>query len=358
MMSAPLKVLVVDDAAIYRKIVAQTLRSMPDVEVVGAAANGRAALDKIQELRPDLITLDVEMPELDGVQLLRRLRVLDRHVGVVMLSAFTSGGAATTTEALSLGAFDFVLKPSGPDVAANHALLAAELTKKVAAFDARRRRALPAESRTSSISTAAEVDVKRSPPEVVCLGISTGGPEALGKMLPQLPADLPVPMFVVQHMPPLFTKSLADDLDSRCRLRVSEGVDSQLVGPGEIVIAPGGRHMRIERQPPHFVVRLSDDPPENSCRPAVDYLFRSAARICGARTLAVIMTGMGSDGTQGLRELKRLGAPIIAQDEATCVVFGMPAQPIAEALVDVVAPLQNVAEQITLFTRRREAVCR
>lgn len=357
MMSAPLKVLVVDDAAIYRKIVAETLRSMPDVEVVSAAANGRAALDKIQELRPDLITLDVEMPELDGVQLLRRLRVLDRRVGVVMLSAFTSGGAATTMEALSLGAFDFVLKPSGPDVAANHALLAAELTEKVAAFHARRRRALPAQS-GPSITTAAEGDVKRSPPEVVCLGISTGGPEALGKMLPQLPADLPVPMFVVQHMPPLFTKSLADDLDKRCRLRVSEGVDSQLVGPGEIVIAPGGRHMRIERQPPHFVVRLSDDPPENSCRPAVDYLFRSAAKICGARTLAVIMTGMGSDGTKGLRELKRLGAPIIAQDEATCVVFGMPAQPIAEALVDVVAPLNKIAEQITLFTRRREAVCR
>lgn len=360
-MPAPLRILIVDDAAIYRKLVSDAIRSLPDVEIVGTAANGLLALDKIRDLRPDLVTLDLEMPELDGVQVLRRLRAADASVGVIMLSSFTSANASATTEALSLGAFDFVLKPSSADRAANQADLSGELATKIAAFG-RRRRIKPYAEPGVVLGPTPDSGVSESrehaPPAVVCVGISTGGPEALGRMLPQLPEDLAVPVFVVQHMPPLFTKSLADDLNRKCKLLVSEGVDGQCVGPGDIVIAPGGRQMGFERRGKQFVVRLSDDPPENSCRPAVDYLFRCAARVCKSAVLAVIMTGMGSDGAKGIRELKRLGASVVAQDEATCVVFGMPLFPIQEGLVDVVAPLSRIAEEITRLAGRKEAVCR
>jgi two-component system, chemotaxis family, protein-glutamate methylesterase/glutaminase len=364
-MKTPLRVLVVDDTAFYRKIVADALRAIPDVEVVGTAANGRAAIEKFGELRPDLLTLDLEMPELDGIDVLRRLRTTTTPPGVIMLSAHTSTGAAATTKALSLGAFDFVLKPAGPDPQANSRRLGEQLRNKVEAFAAGRTVAGPSAERASGDSSGApsDRDVGRADPadfgggtesdalpavpvEAVVIGISTGGPDALSKLLPRLPADLPVPVLVVQHMPPIFTRSLAEDLDNRSALRVEEAVDRQAAEPGLVLIAPGGKQMRLERDDGRLVVRITDDPHENSCRPAVDYLFRSAAEHLGPAVLAVIMTGMGSDGTLGLRQLKKQGAFVVAQDRESCVVFGMPAQPIREGLADVVAPLSDIARHI------------
>ena len=195
-------------------------------------------------------------------------------------------------------------------------------------------------------------------PEVVVLGISTGGPASLTKMLPQLPANLGVPVLIVQHMPPIFTKSLADDLNRRCALRVCEASDGQQVIPGHVLIAPGGKQMKIEREDGHIVVHITDDPPENSCKPSVDYLFRSASKIYGRNALGVIMTGMGSDGTRGCREMKQQGASIIAQDEATCVVFGMPKAPIEEGIADVVAPWTASPRKLFGWSEKEYAACK
>jgi two-component system chemotaxis response regulator CheB len=278
-----------------------------------------------------------------------------------MLSAFTSEGAAATTEALRLGAFDFVLKPVSENLQVSADLLRQKLTERVTAFALSRNLALNATLRpivearpavAASRIVAARTD---EAPEVIVLGISTGGPEALNKVIPQLPANLAAPLLIVQHMPPMFTKSLADDLNNRSKLHVTEAVDGQLVRPGECVIAPGGKQMKIERSDLGPVVQITDDPPENSCRPAVDYLFRSAAHHYGSRTVGIVMTGMGNDGTLGCRLLKRKGALVIAQDKETCVVFGMPSTVIAEGLADRIVPLPEMAGAIASAVAGSEA---
>jgi two-component system chemotaxis response regulator CheB len=196
------------------------------------------------------------------------------------------------------------------------------------------------------------------PPQVVALGISTGGPKALTEMVPQLPAGLAVPLLIVQHMPPVFTRSLADDLNRRTPLAVGEAGDGQPIRAGEVWIAPGGRQMKVQRQGEQVVLRITDDPPENSCRPSVDYLFRSVAEVYGGRAVGVIMTGMGNDGSLGCRRLKHGGASIIAQDAATCVVFGMPREPIEKGIADVVAPLDRIAAEISRLTQQGAAPCK
>jgi two-component system, chemotaxis family, protein-glutamate methylesterase/glutaminase len=350
-----IRILVVDDTAIYRKIVSEILREIDGVEVVGTAINGQFALEKIAALNPDLVTLDLEMPQLDGVEVLRRLRTDRSPVGVLMLSAFTSEGAAATTEALRLGAFDFVLKPVSDNLQASAATLRQKLSERIAAFTHSRNLTQPApvtawqqKSITASRIPASRIVSAQTAelPQVVVLGISTGGPEALNRVIPQLPANLAAPMFIVQHMPPLFTKSLADDLNARSQLHVTEAVDGQLAFPGDCLVAPGGKQMKIERTDAGPVVQITDDPPENSCRPAVDYLFRSAAHHYGSKVLGVIMTGMGNDGTLGCRLLKRRGATVLAQDKESCVVFGMPSVVIADGLADRVVSLPDMSAAI------------
>jgi two-component system chemotaxis response regulator CheB len=293
-----------------------------------------------------------------------------------MLSALTTEGADATVAALALGAFDFVVKPFGNDAAQNAVFLESQLREKIAAFAAARLRT-PAAARvretkavTPPVIADSEADVvqrmnriARRPaakPEVIAIGISTGGPPALNKMLPALPGDLAAPVLIVQHMPPKFTLSLAHDLATKCSLSVVEAADGDLVEPGRILIAPGGRQMKVVRSPDSnaLVVRITDDPPENHCRPSVDYLFRSLAHACDGRVLGVIMTGMGNDGSLGCRLLKRQGATIIAQDEATCVVFGMPKQPVEEGLADTVLPLGEIAGQIARIAGKGVPVCR
>ncbi len=374
-----MRVLVVDDTVTYRAIITKALEGIPSVEVVGAAANGKIALQKIDQFQPDILTLDVEMPEMDGLDVLRRLRDMKSDIGVIMLSAFTTEGAKATVEALNLGAFDFVVKPNGADADANAGKLRQELRLKIEAFVKAREirnilhggtvaRPGAAVSVAPASRQAAAVGAHHLSPwsdqpahalwlteqiEVVALGISTGGPQALMRLLPQLPANFAVPMLIVQHMPPIFTKSLADDLDRRCKLRVAEAVDGQAVASGTILIAPGGRQMKVERAGAARVVRITTDPPENSCSPSVDYLFRSVADAYGRKALGVLMTGMGSDGAAGCRLLHQRGAPLLAQNEASCVVFGMPREPIQEGIAKAV-PLESMADEIIQLVGRRE----
>ncbi len=357
-MDHPLRVLIVDDTVTYRKIVADVLAGCPGVEVVGTAANGRIAVQKLGQQATDLLVLDLEMPEMNGQAVLEELRRRNSPTGAIMLSAFTAQGAAATLAALATGAFDFVLKPSGTSMEANVEHLRRELRGKLTAY-ARRRSVQHNLPSTSGRGAGGEGGSGAAgPPQVVALGISTGGPKALTEMVPQLPANLPVPLLIVQHMPPVFTRSLADDLNNRTPLTVREGVDGQPIRAGEVWIAPGGRQMKVQRENGQVLLRITDDPPENSCRPSVDYLFRSVAEVYGGRAVGVIMTGMGNDGSLGCRRLKRGGAVIVAQDAATCVVFGMPREPIEKGIADVVAPLGQIAAEITRLVRQGAALCK
>jgi two-component system chemotaxis response regulator CheB len=353
MSDSPLRILVVDDSALYRKIVRDLLLELPDVEIVGAAADGKAALEKIDTLSPDLIILDREMPISDGIAVLKELGDRLQAPGTILLSSHTSSGTRTTMRALELVAFDFVLKPTGHGPDESKRLIRKHLHPKVEAFRRTRpiRSATPAAVTTSKsesdwrhwASVASRCSARA---EVVALGVSTGGPAALAKILPCFPADTPAPILIVQHMPPMFTKSMAEDLDRVCPLAVSEAEDGQPARPGEVLIAPGGKQMKIARSNKGLVIRVVDDPPERNCRPSVDYLFRSVAETCGPAALGVIMTGMGNDGTAGIRLMQQRGAAIIAQDEASCVVFGMPAVAVQEGLADYVAPLMDIPKQI------------
>ncbi len=390
-----IRVLVVDDTATYRRFVSDALAETPGIEVVGLAANGKIALMKIETLRPDVMTLDLEMPEMDGLELLRQLRQMQSEVGAIVVSGTSTQGADTTISALELGAFDFVAKPGGGvDPEANMRSLRKQLRSRIEAYTRHNRfrsvtqGVAPANScsgsggggkpftpkRRADVSNLRSVNSKSVDAsdiagglnrdsntesarlEIVALGISTGGPRTLTEMLPLLPGDLPVPILIVQHMPPVFTKSMADDLNRRCELTVSEAVDGQSILPGHVLIAPGGKQMKVVRDSAVATIRITDDPPENSCRPSVDYLFRSVTRVHGPRAMGVIMTGMGNDGAIGSRQMKQRGASILAQDEASCVVFGMPKELVEEGIADAVGPPHFIAAEIVRRARRRASV--
>ncbi len=356
-----LKVLVVDDTVVYRKIVSDVLQELPDVEVVGTAHNGKSAMLKIKTLKPDLLTLDIEMPEMNGLQVLEQLRTEAPHVGAIMLSTLTQQGGAMTMQALELGAFDFIPKPQSGTMAENRVLVKDAIAPMLKAF----RRSQEIKSKLSAFSKGTPVvrPLRRPPPRsgvsrslsqpgkasIIAIGISTGGPNALSQMLPKIPGDIGVPIVIVQHMPPLFTQSLAKSLDSKCKLEVREAQNGEPLLPNVVYIAPGGKQMKIIAggDGKQRVIKITDDPPENNCKPSVDYLFRSVADHYVGRATGVIMTGMGSDGTAGLKLMKNNGATVIAQDESSCVVFGMPKEPIESGLADIIAPLDIIAAEIT-----------
>lgn len=377
-----MRVLVADDAVLFRRLLGDVLASFPGVEVVGSAANGRIALQKVRELKPDLLTLDIEMPEMDGLAVLDALRRNgERAVEVIVVSAISRRGGDLTMQALEKGVFDFIAKPGVTNPVQGRAALVAELAPRVRAIAHRLEvrnilhgksaRAIPAipaavaafepssgglgldniASRMQRLSGPAKY-AKPARPEMVLIGVSTGGPVALARLLPAIPRDIGVPILIVQHMPPIFTKSLAESLATKCAVRVREAVHGEVPEPNTIYIAPGGRQMRLEAgsasQP---VIALTDDPPENNCRPAVDYLFRSAANYFPGRAMAVILTGMGNDGALGLRLLKRHGCFVIAQDEASCVVYGMPKAAVDAGVADVVLPLEAIASRIVATVR-------
>jgi two-component system chemotaxis response regulator CheB len=352
------RVLVVDDASIFRRVISDALSGLPGVEVVGTAVNGKLALTRMASLRPDLITLDIEMPEMNGLEVLDAMRATGTETSVVMLSALTVQGGRMTVRALESGAFDFITKPEGGSPQENAVRLRENLRPIIQALARKREiRSILSSKGPKSVpqagqSTEPDLPVatrvrKRSGPPIVLIGVSTGGPSALAEVLPALPAGIGAPVFIVQHMPPHFTEALAERLQTKCAIPVKEAQDGEIARPSHAYLAPGGRHMKLSPgQHGEIVIRVTDDPPENACRPSVDYLFRSAALNFPGRSVAAILTGMGNDGTEGMRLLKRGGSPTIAQDEASCVVFGMPREAIQAGVVDTVVPLTKIASAI------------
>jgi two-component system, chemotaxis family, protein-glutamate methylesterase/glutaminase len=357
-----IRVLVVDDSALLRKLVSQAIEADADLEVVGTASNGLMALQCIELLRPDVVTLDVEMPEMDGIETLRRIRVAHPVLRVIMCSTLTERGASVTIEALMLGANDYVRKGghgiSGEPGKAEAAVqaLSRDLVPKIKQFFPSRPPTTPATETAPPLppvqtvqagQLAAKVASKRTEvPEALVIGVSTGGPTALHEIVPQIPAQFPLPILIVQHMPPLFTRLLAERLATRCALKVEEARDGEPVDGGRIYIAPGDYHMRVTGKPGRVRIALDQGPAENSCRPAVDVLFRSASEVWGPATIAAVLTGMGSDGLEGCRALRRKGAYVLTQDEATSVVWGMPGFVTKAGLADKVLPLGELVPDI------------
>ncbi|MBN1904126.1 MAG: chemotaxis response regulator protein-glutamate methylesterase [Deltaproteobacteria bacterium] len=367
MEKTPLRVLVVDDTVVYRKTVSDVLAEIPGIEVVGTANNGKIAMMKIASLKPDLITLDIEMPEMNGLDVLRALKTEAPDVGAIVLSTLTHKGGDLTIKALELGAFDYITKPETGSIEESKRTIKKILDLLLKSYSrhlemkkilrgagygkAYSTEAIPGQPdlRTSRYSAATSTRVPRkTKAEIVGIGISTGGPKALSEMMPRIPANINVPILIVQHMPPMFTNSLAKSLNARCAIEVKEAEDGEVIRPNVAFIAPGGKQMKVVAGADGLsrIIRITDDPPENSCKPSVDYLFRSIAEHYVGRSAGVIMTGMGSDGTLGLRLMKRNGSFIIAQDEPSCVVFGMPKKPIDDGIVDIIVPLDRLADEI------------
>jgi two-component system chemotaxis response regulator CheB len=362
-----IRVLVVDDSILYRKVLMEALGSLPEVEVVGSAANGAQVENKVRELRPDLITLDIEMPGMNGIEVMNALRRANLSVNVLIISSVTVAGKQLTLEALAKGAFDFITKPEASSREENQRLIREELAPRLRALAHRLevqkilRNTMPVSSSSRPASTAVNppdsprtatlFGLSKAKPELVVIGVSTGGPKALTTIFSDLP-QLAVPIVIVQHMPPIFTRLLAENLSVNSLVPVREASHNEAILPGVAYLAPGGKQMRlIPGMAGTRLLQLSDDPPENSCRPSVDYLFRSVANHFPGRSLAVILTGMGDDGTAGLRLLKGTGSNVIAQDQASCVVFGMPKAAIEAGVVDVIAPLGNIADNISRLVR-------
>ena len=355
------RVLVVDDSVVVRRLITDALAEDPDIEVVATAAHGRIALAKLELLEVDVVTLDIEMPVMDGLETLVHLRESHPDLPVIMFSTLTERGAESTLTALERGASDYVTKPSNVgSIEQSREAVRNQLVPKILALSSRRRpvRAVrtatgltaaprPAPSLRRTTSTAV--------PQVLVIGSSTGGPDALARVLPQLPPDFPVPVLVTQHMPPVFTRQFADRLDGKCHLRVSEAVAGDRVERGRVLIAPGDWHLRVGGRPGGPVAVLDQGPQENFCRPAVDVLFRSAAAHYGAGVLAVVLTGMGSDGALGILEITRAGGEAIAQDEESSVVWGMPGAAVATGAVSQVVPLDLVASTVISTCARRPA---
>jgi len=362
--SEKMKILVVDDTILYRKIVSEILSELPGVEIVGTASNGKTAIVRIASLQPDLVTLDIDMPSMDGIEVLEEINRRSYDVGVIMFSSLTHEGSEMTIKALELGAFDFIPKPELDSIEANKQYIRQRFAPMLRSF-ADQREIKKILSGQAFYKTKKERNFvkpfqikappverlvgerKKTPSEIVVIGVSTGGPKALATLVPEIPADINIPILIVQHMPALFTQSLAKSLDSKSALRVKEAQDGDNLIPNTVFIAPGGKQMKIEkRENGAKILCICDDPPENSCKPSVDYLFRSVARHFGEKATGIIMTGMGSDGSLGIEEMKARGAFIIAQDEASCTVFGMPKKPIESGLVDVILPLERIAAEI------------
>jgi two-component system, chemotaxis family, protein-glutamate methylesterase/glutaminase len=320
-MNAPVRVLVVDDSALMRKLIPQILARENSIEVVGTAMDGNFALKKIEELNPQVVTLDLEMPGLNGIDTLKA--IMRKHrLPVIVVSSHTTAGASTTLKALALGAFDFVAKPQ--DVSGHMGDIATELINKIkAAAQSKAVRVHPLGDTDQRVSKPARGPAQ-PPTRIVAIGISTGGPNALQYLLSQLPGDFPGTIVVVQHMPEGFTEMFARRLDECCALSVKEAVSGDLLVAGRALICPGNRHVKVKKLPLGEVAVLSDDPRVNGHRPSADVLFRSVADEFGPRSLAVLMTGMGDDGAAGMGLVKAAGGITIAQSEDSCVVFGMP----------------------------------
>jgi two-component system chemotaxis response regulator CheB len=342
----PVRIMVVDGSVVIRKLLADTLAQDRALEVVGTASDGRIALAKLLQLKPDVVTLDIEMPVMNGLETLAEIRKSHPKLPVIMFSTLTEHGAAATLDALSLGASDYATKPSNTGSAAIAVeRIRTELIPKIKALCGLGATRIPRASQSTSPIKARPRSASRV--DIVAIGSSTGGPNALAEVLPRLPADFPVPIVIVQHMPPIFTRLLAERLASRSAIPVEEGTAGAAIPPRHAWIAPGNFHMKVVRSGKTLNLGLNQRPPENSCRPSVDVLFRSVATACGGNVLAVVMTGMGADGVVGAQEIRRAGGNVIIQDEKSSVVWGMPGLIHASGLDDASYPLDQLAAEIT-----------
>lgn len=354
-----LRVLIVDDSAVIRRLLSDALSADPEIEVVGVAANGKIALAKIPQLKPDLLTLDIEMPEMDGLETLTEVRKLYPKLPVIMFSTLTERGAQITLEALSRGATDYVTKPSNVgSVGAAIQSVQSELIPKIKVFCHRSSPITMTAQKPSLPSVKPPTSVPATRPQrldALVIGTSTGGPNALASVLPQIPADFPLPILIVQHMPPVFTARLAERLNQLSTITVVEAQDRMLVEPGKAYLAPGDFHMTLRRQGTSTLIALNQDAPECSCRPAVDVLFRSASQYYAANLLSLVLTGMGQDGMKGCELIRKAGGYVIAQDEPTSVVWGMPGAVTRAGLANQTLPLEKIGTEISLLVRQTRA---
>jgi two-component system chemotaxis response regulator CheB len=349
---AKIRVLLVDDAAAVRRLVSAALNRDPELEVAGTAADGQVALARLEQLQPDVVLLDLEMPVLDGLQTLTALRKTHPRLPVIMFSRFTQRGVEATVHALTLGADDYVPKPGdGLDV---NACIEQLLIPKIKLLGRRDKRPSQAPAPAAAVSA-------RAPPaatgrvEVVAVGASTGGPNALAAVVAALPTDWPVPLVIVQHMPPEFTARLAERLSEKARLRIREAVEGEPVSAAQGWVAPGGYHLRLRRDGAAVRLALDQGPPVNSCRPAVDVLFRSAAEVYGSGVLAVVLTGMGQDGLRGCECVRAAGGQVFVQDETSSVVWSMPGSVAQAGLADRALPPEQLGREIVLRAHRKPA---
>jgi two-component system chemotaxis response regulator CheB len=366
---AKIRVLIVDDSAVLRRLLSDLLAEDSQIEVVGLAGDGQTALTKIQQLKPDLVTLDMEMPVMDGLETLRALRKIHLKLPVIMFSTLTERGSCATLDALALGASDYVTKPANVgSVMASMSKIREDLIPKIKALCLRNPAfALPVAPPSAPLSTttaaASPLGSKSQPlpsirpalprrpghphpPEVLAVGVSTGGPNALAEFIPALGRNFPIPIVIVQHMPPLFTRLLAERIAAVSGINCREGIPGEILRPGDAWVAPGGFHMEVESCLHGARLRMTEEPPENSCRPAVDVLFRSVSKVYGTGTLAVVLTGMGQDGLKGAEVIRNAGGSILAQDEASSVVWGMPGAVATAGLAEKVLPLSNLASEV------------
>jgi len=349
MTRGPVKVLIVDDSAVVRKLLSDALAHEADMRVVGTAADPYVARDLILKHDPDVITLDIEMPRMDGLSFLRRI-MAHRPMPVIIVSSITQRGSAASVEALQIGAIDVIAKPGGPGSVGEVAEL---IKRRIRAMRAGPAPKFRAAAPVAPVAVAAKA-AGRSAAGLILIGASTGGTQAIEALLTRLPADVP-PILIVQHMPPLFTKAFAERLDKVCPMRVTESAGNELVEPGVVYIAPGDRHLVIERHGLRLRTALRDGPPVHYQRPAVDVLFHSAARLQGVPMVAAILTGMGQDGADGLLALRQAGAETLAEDEQSCVVFGMPKEAIARGAATHVVTLFQMPGKILESLERKPA---
>jgi two-component system chemotaxis response regulator CheB len=364
-----ISVLVVDDSTVMRRILATALNKDPEIEVVGFATNGEEAIQAVKELRPDAITLDIEMPVMDGITALKEIRKFEPRLPIIMFSTLTQAGARAAIDALMSGASDYVGKPAaslGMDEA--FTVLNQTVIPKIKGLVRRSKGSLEKTRKDSELpTTSSKIDTQFNRPskvslsalqkkdghvDAVCIGVSTGGPVALVSLFEGLNRPISFPIFIVQHMPPMFTAILAQRLNAIGRVPVSEAQHEQEVLPGHAYLAPGGLHMSLKKLPlGKTVIWLEDTPPENSCKPAVDVLFRAVSRVYGASILSVVLTGMGQDGLEGAREIKTSGGSVCVQDQESSVVWGMPGAIVQAGLHDKVLPLAQMAHEILRHSR-------
>lgn len=376
------RVLIVDDSAVMRKIIASALQKDPAIEVVGFAANGLQAIDAIKTYSPDVMTLDIEMPEMDGLTALREIRKTNKYLPIIMFSSLTHKGAQAAVMALTAGASDYVGKPATSAGSIDGAFKVLEtelipkiigLAKRVKSRQAREANSQdgksPAPAPIPKVNAVAEPIKSKSietssgqsvipvkPVQAICIGVSTGGPMALMQVFSQISTPLSVPIFIVQHMPPSFTALLAARLSAAGVMTVKEAEEGEIAVAGTAYIAPGGFHMTLEKSGTKTIMHLNTEPPENSCRPAVDVLFRAAAEVYGGGVLAVMLTGMGYDGLKGSQVISAKGGQIIAQDEATSVVWGMPGAVVQAGLANAVLPIEKMSEEIVFRSRKMTTI--